>query len=122
MPRSAAFHRVVGQVAYRVNGFPTDRVDRLVQDGVEEDAFNSGERLSGEAIVEGHARRFRAGTEGGAKEEASEENERKGTHLGAKGVQRKGLSKGCVWTYHFDGVRASSELGEGEEVDIGSVG
>ncbi len=82
VPRPAALHRVVGQVAYCVDRFPTDRVDLLVQEGVEEDALNGGESLRRETIVEGHARRFRARTGGSAEEEASEENEGEGTHLG----------------------------------------
>jgi hypothetical protein len=120
VPRPAAFHRVVGQVAYRVDGLSTDRVDLLVREGVEEDALNRVECLDGETIVEGHARRFRARTGGGAKEEPSEEYEREGAHLGAG--SRLVHEMHCRWTYHFDGVRTSSKLGESEEIDIGSVG
>ena len=82
VPRPATLHRVVGQVAYGVDGLSTDRVDLLVREGVEEDALNGCESLSGETIVESHAWRFRARTGGCAKEKASEENEREGTHLG----------------------------------------
>ena len=42
VPRPAAFHRVVGQVTYRVDGFSTDRVDLLIQEGMEEDALDRG--------------------------------------------------------------------------------
>ena len=35
MPWPAAFHQVVGQVAYRVDGFSTDHINLLVQERME---------------------------------------------------------------------------------------
>lgn len=35
MPWPAAFHQVVGQVAYRVDGFLTDHINLLVQERME---------------------------------------------------------------------------------------
>jgi len=82
VPRPTALHRVVGQVAYSVDGFSADRVDLFVQEGMQEEALNGGKRLNGETIIEGHARRFRARTGRGAEKEASKENEGEGAHLG----------------------------------------
>ena len=97
VPWPAMFHRVVGQVTYRVDGFSTDRVDLLIQEGLEEDALDRGEGLIGDTIVEGYAQGFRARTWGGAKEEASEEYKREEAHLGY-GFQGRRYEIGCILT------------------------
>ena len=48
-------YRVVGQVAYWIEGLPTDPVDLLVQEGVNKNALGGGESLNGKAS---HVRRF----------------------------------------------------------------
>ena len=45
MPRSSASHRIVGEIAYRVDGLSTDRVNLLVEKGVKEDTLNGREGL-----------------------------------------------------------------------------
>jgi hypothetical protein len=51
MPRPAAPHGIVGEIAYRIDGLSTDRVDLLMQKGVKQDALDGRESLRRETII-----------------------------------------------------------------------
>lgn len=81
MPRPASSHRVIGKVAYGVDGFASYGVGRFVGEAMKEETLEGGQRLCGELIIKGRSRLFLLLLWCRTKEKTSKEYQGEGSHL-----------------------------------------